>query len=232
MRARRSGSASSSSSAPATASTSSGWSTTRPVSPWSTASAAPPLSTGDLRHARRGRLEEHDAEALLLEAGPAVAAQHGVHVAATVEARQVVVAHASDHPHGSARRRDQPVEPSAIAPAPADRDGEIGVPRRELRRRLDQHVHPLAGHQPAEADDQGPVRREPEVLSRRGPLGRRRADGTARCRRRAARARSAATGRPRARPRPAGSPLPRSRARHRGARVAAGGSSRAAGRAP
>ena len=40
---------------------------------------------GDLRHAARRRLDEHDAEALLLEPAPPVAAQHREHVGAAVQ---------------------------------------------------------------------------------------------------------------------------------------------------
>ena len=73
------------SNAAATSSASSGRRTTMPVSPSATASAAPPTVAGHLRHAARRRLDEHDAEALLLEPAPPVAAQHGVHVGAAVQ---------------------------------------------------------------------------------------------------------------------------------------------------
>ena len=89
----------------------------------------------DLRDAGGGRLEEHDAEALLLEARPPVAAEHGVDVAAAVEAREVVVAHPAEHPHRRAGALDQAIEPPAVAPAAADGDGEVGVAGGELRRR-------------------------------------------------------------------------------------------------
>ena len=87
----------------------------------------PTAVTGDLRHPGGGRLEEHDAESLLLEPGPAVPAEHRVDVAAAVEAREVVVAHAPDHPDGRAGGLDEPVEPRAVAAAAADGDGQVGM---------------------------------------------------------------------------------------------------------
>ena len=53
-------------------------------------------ATGNLRDAACGRLDEDDAEALLLEAEPAVAAGLGEHVGAAVERGQVVVLDPAD----------------------------------------------------------------------------------------------------------------------------------------
>ena len=93
----------------ATASGSSGWSTTRPVSPSAHRLGGAAAVAGDLGHAGGRGLEEHDAEALLLEAAPPVAAAHGEHVGAAVERGQVVVGHPAEEvapaPVPSAARR-------------------------------------------------------------------------------------------------------------------------------
>ena len=72
----------------------------------------------DLGHAARRRLEEDDAEALLLEPAPAVAAQHGEHVAAAVERGQVVVGDATEEPHRRLLLGRDALEPLAVAPRP------------------------------------------------------------------------------------------------------------------
>ena len=58
-----------------------------PVTPSTTASCDPPLSPASCGHPGGGRLEEHDAEALLLQPEPPVAAHHGEHVDAAVDVR-------------------------------------------------------------------------------------------------------------------------------------------------
>ena len=88
----------------------------------------------DLRHAARGRLEEDDAEALLLEPAPAVAAQHGEHVAHAVERGQVVVGDAAEEPDRRCCSARHAFEPLAVAAAAADGDLEVGRSWREARR--------------------------------------------------------------------------------------------------
>ena len=56
-------------------------------------------------------------------------------------------------------------------PAPTgDGHGQIGHVGPQPDGGVDEHVHPLAGHQPADADHQRPVGREAEVGPGRGPL--------------------------------------------------------------
>ena len=110
----------------AAASTSSGCRITRPVSPSDTASAAPPDVTGHLRHAARRGLDEHDAETLLLETAPPIAAQHREHVGAPVERRQLVVRHTTEEPHRCVQFAGEPLEASSVAAATGDRQHQIG----------------------------------------------------------------------------------------------------------
>ena len=79
----------------------------------------PPAAPGHLGHPGRRRLEEDDAESLLLESEPPVAAGHGEHVGGTVEPGQVVVVHPAEEPHGRPRRPDEPPEPGRVRPSPA-----------------------------------------------------------------------------------------------------------------
>ena len=150
-------------SAAATSSGRSGRRTTNPVSPSTTASAAPPLSPRDLGHAARGGLEEHDAEALLLEAGPAVAARHGEHVARTRTARagrrRAPGRGTAPAPAGAAASRSRR---PPVAAAARDRDLEAGVGDGQARRGLDEHVESLARHQPADAHHEQAVDGEPQ----------------------------------------------------------------------
>src|SRR5205085_455873 len=65
--------------------------------------AGPAAVARHLRHAARGRLEEHDAEPLLLEAAPPLPAQHGKHVSARVQRWQTLVVDPAQQAHWRAR---------------------------------------------------------------------------------------------------------------------------------
>ena len=76
----------------------------------------------DLGHAGGGRLEEHDAEALLLQPTPPVPAEHGEDVAAAVEAwggRRG----APDRGAATGRREVRMSRCQAVVVAPATGDG-------------------------------------------------------------------------------------------------------------
>ena len=135
--------------------TSSGLATTRPVTPSTTASAAPPDCAGHLRHAARRGLDEHDAEALLLEAAPPVAAQHGEHVGAAVQ-RAAGRRWRPDRGSAPARRssRGQPPQARRVAAAAGDRQQEVRAACGAAGDGPDRGVEALARHEPADADDQ------------------------------------------------------------------------------
>ena len=73
---------------------------------------------------------------LLLEAAPAVAAQHGEDVGAAEQHRQLVVGDAAQEVHGRSRGGREALETGPIAPVAGDHDGEVrplpGQPRRGL----------------------------------------------------------------------------------------------------
>ena len=123
-------------------------------------------------------------------------------------------AHAAEQPRpGAPVAGDQAISRARSRPPPPMATRRSGSGRRQPGRRLDQHVHALAGHEPARGHDQRRRLGQAEARAGRGPLARGRAGGTARCRRRAGRRRPAAAGRPPARPRRPGSPRRRRPAR-------------------
>ena len=86
-----------------------------------------PLSPATCGDAGGGRLQEHDAEPLLLEAGPPGAAEHGEHVGAPYSGRQVGVGHATEQPYRRADRLDEAFEPGRVAAAATDGDLQARV---------------------------------------------------------------------------------------------------------
>ena len=74
-----------------------------------------PAVAGDLRHAASSRFDEDDAEALLLEPAPPVAACHGHHVAHGEHIGQVVVADPAEKGGRRIGRCRQTLEPTPIA---------------------------------------------------------------------------------------------------------------------
>ena len=83
----------------------------------------------DLRHCARGRLEEHDAEPLLLETGPTIAAQHRKDVGGAVHRGEVVIGDSAEElDRGTLLGRDT-LEPRPIAPSPGDGDLQIRARR-------------------------------------------------------------------------------------------------------
>ena len=127
----------------------------------------------DLGHSACRRLEEDDAEALLLEAAPAIAAQHREDVAGGVDRRQVVVGDSTEEPHRRLLLGRDAFEPLAVASPARDRDLEVGPRGDEARRGLEQRVEPLPGDEPAHADDHAAVGVETEPASDVGSLVRR-----------------------------------------------------------
>ena len=83
-------------------------------------------AAGNLRHPRRGRLEEDDAEPLLLESEPPVAASHDEHVRRTDQARQVVIGHRAEQAGGRAGLGHPGRKPIRVPAAAGDGHGEIG----------------------------------------------------------------------------------------------------------
>ena len=116
--------------------------------------ARSPTLPRHLGHARCRRLEEDDAEALLLEPAPPVAAEHGEHVRARVERRQPLVLDPPQQTDRGPRLAHEAVEPRPIAAGPGDGDGEIRTGRCQAGRGRDQGVHAFAGHEAAHAHEQ------------------------------------------------------------------------------
>ena len=89
----------------------------------------PAAAPRDRRDPARGRLEEHDAEALGLEPAPAIAATHREHVGARVERGQVGVGDPAEELHAALRARFS----SRPAVAPGARDRELRTVRARRR---------------------------------------------------------------------------------------------------
>ena len=162
--------------APATAETSVGRRTTTPGLPVDHRLAGPPGVAGHLGHPGGGGLEEDDAEPLLLEAEPPVAAEHGEDVG-RADQRGAGPRRRRPRAGGPARRCSaiRPASRSRSRPRPAMATVRSGNRRAEPDGGVDQHVHPLAGHQAADAHHQGPVGREAQVGPGRRPARARRA---------------------------------------------------------
>src|SRR5439155_4311650 len=98
--------------------------------------AGPAAVARHLRHAARRRLEEHDAEALLLEAAPSVAAQHGEGVAAPVERRKAFVVDPAQQSNRCRTAPDEALEAGPVPAAAGDGHGEVRACRRQASGRL------------------------------------------------------------------------------------------------
>ena len=132
MRARRSGWSTSAASAPAhLGRPTGGRAPPMPVTPSTHRLVRAAAGPGHLRHPGRGRLEEDDAEALLLEPEPAVAAQHGEDVGQRRTARgQVVVGDPAEEAHRGAAASGQALEAGAVAAGAGDDHHQVGPGRR------------------------------------------------------------------------------------------------------
>ncbi len=62
------------------------------------------------------------------------------------------------------RLRGDCLQPAAVATRTRDGDRELGVASLHLRRRSDEHVEPLAGHEPADPRDDRSVEGKVEPL--------------------------------------------------------------------
>ena len=112
---------------------------------------------GHLGHACGSRLEEDDAEALLLEAAPPAAAEHGVDVGGAVDHGQVLLGHPAEERH---RRTggDRPLlEPFPVAARIRRWRRAARAPGASRTAASIRHVHPLAGDEAAEAEHERPV---------------------------------------------------------------------------
>ena len=127
-------------------------------------------ATGDLGHAGGGRLDEHDAEALLLEAAPPVAAEHREHVGGAVEGGQVLEVHAAEEAHRHVEAPGEPLEAGTVAAAAADGEDDVGVRALQAGDGLDEGVEALPGHEPAQPEHQRRGLREAEAPAGRPAL--------------------------------------------------------------
>ena len=126
----------------------------------------PTGTPGHLGDARGRRFEEDDAEPLLLEPEPPVAAGHHEDIRRTDQPGQVVIGDGAEQARRGAGLGDAGREPFRIAAA-------TGNGHRETRKRglqaygcVHDHVHALAGHEATDAHHQGAGRR-----GARGPIG-------------------------------------------------------------
>ena len=168
----------------ATASTSSGRSTTSPVSPCTHGFGRAAAVAGDLRARRR-----RPPRGTRCRSPPARGRPTGCGTTWRTRRRSRRSAGRSSWLTRPTIRTGAPVDAMSRSRRPRSRPPppmatrEVGWRGGERGRRPDEHVHPLAGHEPAEAHDERPVGGQPEVLARGAPAPRRRADGSARCRR-------------------------------------------------
>ena len=125
---------------------------------------------GHLDHPCGGRLHEHDAEPLLLQASPAGPARHGEHVAGPIEPGQEFFRNTAQQAYRRVGGCHQALEAPPITPRSGDGDHQVGLPSTEACRGPDQRVHALAGDQPADADHQRRIHRKPQVGTDRGPF--------------------------------------------------------------
>ena len=114
-------------------------------------------------------LEEHDAEPLLLEPAPTVAAQHREDVGAAVGAGQTARRAPGRGTRHGRRCRRPPVRDGPVAPTAGDRENQVGVRRPEPARRLEQDVEALARNQPADPGDHQGIGRQAQLDAHRGP---------------------------------------------------------------
>ena len=147
-----------------------------PVTPSLDRLVRPAGTTGDAAHAGRGGLEEHDAEALLLEARP------------SGRGTAWRTGRPSRRPRADRRRATRPRnrtgavgrQPLQARPlTPATDDGERHVGPAELPDGLDQRVEALAGHQSADGDHEHAVGRAGRSRRRAASRALRRAGRTA-----------------------------------------------------
>ena len=109
----------------------------------------------ELRDARGGRLDEHDAEAFLLEPAPTDATQHREDVGAAVEQRQVCVGHTAEEDGGHVELAARRSSRARSRPAPAMATTRSGTATARRRRCPQQGVEPFAGHEPTHASTSG-----------------------------------------------------------------------------
>ena len=144
--------------------------TTSPVTPSVDRLGRAARLAGDLRHPARRGLDEHDAEALLLEPAPPGAARHGEDVAAPVQRRQAVVGDPPEEAHRCVALGGEPAQAPLVAAAAGDRQHEVGSPRRQQGGRLDGDVEALAWDQPRDRHDQLAVGGQTELAAGGEPV--------------------------------------------------------------
>ena len=136
----------------------------------------PAAVPGHRRHAAGRRFQKHDAEALLLQAGPAGPAAHGEEVGAAVQQRQVPFGDVAEQTYRRPGPPDQLVEPEAIPTGAGDGHRQVGVVRPSLAAARMRVSIPLRGTSrltlttswpPAGKAEMGPGRRL--VDGRQGP---------------------------------------------------------------
>ena len=132
----------------------------------------PAAVPGHLGHAGGGRFEEDDAEALLLQTQPAVAAGHDEHVGRSEQGGPVLLADPAEHLHpdrAAAGQASQVVQLPAVA---HDGHHELRIGGGQAVRRSNEHVHALARHQAAHAREQRPLSGQSEPVTRGAAFGR------------------------------------------------------------
>ena len=156
--------------------------TTSPVSPSTTASAAPPLSPATWGTPAAAASRNTIPKPSCSRPRPPVAAQHREDVAAPVEAGRSSCGDAAEEPHRSAGARGSAARDGRWSRPPPPmatvRSGRLGASRAAAS---DEHVHALAGHEPAHRHHETPVdgkaeagagrRAAPGRVERHEPLG-------------------------------------------------------------
>ena len=128
----------------------------------------PARAPRDLRHPARGRLEEDDPEALLLEPAPPRPARLGEDVRGAEQLDLVALLEASEEVHPGPRAPRDATQPARVAARAGDHERHVASRRRDERHGLDQHVDALARHEAPDRGHERPGRGEPEPRAHRG----------------------------------------------------------------
>jgi len=126
--------------------------------------------TGNDGHTAGRRFQKHDAEPLLLQSSPSIAAQHRENISRTKQWNKVGVINATKETNGCSPMFRTSFKAGAIASRSSDRHLQCWPPLRQLGTCVDQNIETFSGNESTHAQDERSIWIETQVTSDIGSI--------------------------------------------------------------